>query len=74
MKEGRLVGKRWTAADERRLREMLEAGKTAVEISRKLRRTIRAIYARLQRIWARPLLLVRSKSSYPVRRNERKAR
>jgi hypothetical protein len=51
---------------------MLEAGKTAVEISRKLKRTIHAIYARLQRLWARPLLPVRSKSSHPVNKNERK--
>jgi hypothetical protein len=32
---------------------MLDAGKTALEISRKLKRTIQAIYARLQRIYRR---------------------
>ena len=32
---------------------MLDAGKTAVEISRKLRRTFQAIYARLQRVYRR---------------------
>ena len=35
---------------------MLDAGKTAVEIFRKLKRTFQAIYARLQRVHRRPLL------------------
>ena len=47
--------RRWTPAEEERLRDMLDAGKTALEISRRLKRTIQAIYARLQRLYrARP--------------------
>jgi DNA-binding NarL/FixJ family response regulator len=44
---------RWTERDEKELFEMLNAGKTAVEISRKLRRTPGAIYSRLQRLYRR---------------------
>jgi hypothetical protein len=40
----------WTPAEVERLRDMLDAGKTVLEISRKLKRTIQAVYARLQRI------------------------
>jgi hypothetical protein len=34
--------RRWTPAEEKQLQDMLDAGKTAVEISRKLRRTFQA--------------------------------
>jgi hypothetical protein len=40
----------WTPAEVERLRDMLDAGKTVLEISRKLKRTIQAVYARLQRV------------------------
>jgi hypothetical protein len=49
----RPIGRRWTPDEEKQLQDMLDAGKTAVEISRKLKRTIQAIYARLQRIYRR---------------------
>jgi hypothetical protein len=39
----------WTPAEIERLRDMLDAGKTVLEISRKLKRTIQAVYAHLQR-------------------------
>jgi len=39
------AGRRWTPAEGKQLQDMLDAGKTAVEISRKLRRTFQAIYA-----------------------------
>ena len=45
--------RRWTPAEEKQLQDMLDAGKTAVEISRKLKRTFQAIYARLQRVCRR---------------------
>jgi hypothetical protein len=40
----------WTPAEVERFRDMLDAGKTVLEISRKLKRTIQAVYARLQLI------------------------
>jgi hypothetical protein len=40
----------WTPSEVERFRDMLDAGKTVIEISRKLKRTIQAVYARLQRI------------------------
>jgi len=53
MTELRPAGRRWTPDEEKRLQDMLDAGKTAIEISRKLKRTIQAIYAHLQRIYRR---------------------
>ena len=50
-KESSPARRRWTPAEEERLRDMLNAGKTALEISQRLKRTIQAIYARLQRIY-----------------------
>ena len=47
------AGRLWTPAKGKQLQDMLDAGKTAVEISRKLRRTFQAIYARLQRVYRR---------------------
>ena len=46
----RPAGRRWTAAEENQLQEMLDAGMTAQEIARKLKRTAQAIYARMQRL------------------------
>ncbi len=45
--------RRLTQAEEEQLQDMLDAGKTALEISRKLKRTLHAIYARLQRVYRR---------------------
>jgi hypothetical protein len=55
MTKAKHARRRWTPAEEQQFQDMLDAGKTALEISRKLRRTIRAIYARLQRIYWRRL-------------------
>ena len=38
--------RRWTSAEEHKLREMLEAGKSVAEIAQQLDRTPKAIYAR----------------------------
>ena len=53
MKGPRPAGRRWTAAEEDKLREMLDAGMKVPNIARKLNRTAQAIYARLQRIYRR---------------------
>jgi DNA-binding NarL/FixJ family response regulator len=47
----RPAGRRWTPDDDNLLQDMLAAGKTAVEIARRLKRTPQAIYARLQRLY-----------------------
>jgi hypothetical protein len=43
----RPAGRRWTAAEENQLQEMLDAGMAAPEIARKLKRTAQAIYTRM---------------------------
>jgi hypothetical protein len=43
--------RRWTVSEAQQLQDMLNAGKTALEISRRLKRTIQAIYSRLQRLY-----------------------
>ena len=45
--------RRWTLGEEKLLLEMLEAGKTAVEVSREIKRTPGANYSRMQRIYRR---------------------
>jgi hypothetical protein len=40
----------WTSDEENKLRNMLDAGKTADEIAVELKRTRLAIYSRLQRL------------------------
>ena len=45
------VGRRWTPAEERQLRDLLDAGMTAAKVATKLGRTRQAIYARLQHIY-----------------------
>jgi hypothetical protein len=45
----RLPPRPWTAQEQKQLDELLEAGKTVVEIAAVLQRTRLAIYARLQR-------------------------
>jgi hypothetical protein len=47
------VAPRWTEREEKKLVEMLDPGRTAVEISRELKRTPGAIYSRLQRLYRR---------------------
>jgi IS30 family transposase len=41
----------WTSEEEIQLRDMMDVGITAAEISLKLNRTKQAIYARLQRVY-----------------------
>ena len=43
--------RRWTVAEEKQFKDMLDANKTALEISRKLKLTFQSIYARLQRVY-----------------------
>jgi DNA-binding NarL/FixJ family response regulator len=45
------VGRRWTRAEEKQLRDLLDAGMTAAEVAAKLGRSRQAIYARLQHIY-----------------------
>src|SRR5947207_3879416 len=47
----RRTGRRWTFDEVEGLQEMLNAGKMAPEIGRKLNRTTQAIYGRLQRLY-----------------------
>jgi predicted kinase len=49
MGSSRPVQRRWTAHEQKQLEELLDAGKTVVEIATVLQRTRLAIYARLQR-------------------------
>jgi DNA-binding NarL/FixJ family response regulator len=41
----------WTLDEEKKLDDLLEAGKDAAEIAVELKRTRQAIYARLQRLY-----------------------
>jgi DNA invertase Pin-like site-specific DNA recombinase len=45
--------RRLTPAEEKQFRDMLDGGKTALEISRKLKHTVQAMYARLQSVYRR---------------------
>jgi len=45
------AARRWTPADDDKLRDMQDVGKTAEEIAVDLNRTHLAIYARLQRLY-----------------------
>jgi IS30 family transposase len=42
--------RRWTADEQKKMDELLEAGKTAVEIATALQRTPASIYSQLQRL------------------------
>jgi DNA-binding CsgD family transcriptional regulator len=44
------AGRRWIAAEENQLKKMVAAGMTAAKIARKLNRTAKAIYVRLEHI------------------------
>jgi hypothetical protein len=66
--EGRMTGRpprarRWTLDEVKQLEEMLNAGKTAPEIARELKRTAQAIYARLQRLYRKRARLLVLKSA-----------
>jgi hypothetical protein len=47
------AGRRWTPAEGKQLQDMLDGGKTALEISRKLKRAFQAICARFRRVYKR---------------------
>jgi DNA-binding NarL/FixJ family response regulator len=51
MSASRPAARPWTSEEEKRLDDLLEAGKEAVEIAIALNRTRQAIYARLQKIY-----------------------
>jgi DNA-binding CsgD family transcriptional regulator len=51
MSAPRLPSRRWTSGEENRLREMLEAGSTAIDIAVELERTPSSVYSRLQRLY-----------------------
>jgi hypothetical protein len=48
MNASRSTPRRWTAGEQKRLDDLLEAGKTVVEIAPVLQRTRQAVYAQLQ--------------------------
>jgi DNA-binding NarL/FixJ family response regulator len=49
--------KAWTSGDENRLRDLLDAGKTAGKIADELDRTISSVYSRIHRVYRlRPML------------------
>jgi DNA-binding NarL/FixJ family response regulator len=43
--------RRWTSGEENRLREMLEAGNTVIDIAAELERTSSSVHSRLQRLY-----------------------
>jgi IS30 family transposase len=49
--EQKTTWRHWTSEEEIQLRDMMDAGITAAEISLRLNRTKQAIYARLQRVY-----------------------
>ena len=49
MSASRPAQRRWTADEQKKLDDLLEAGKTVVEIAPVLQRTRQAVYARLRR-------------------------
>jgi DNA-binding CsgD family transcriptional regulator len=51
MRPSRAAPRPWTAEAEKKLDELLEAGKDAGEIAVVLQRTRQAIYSRLQRLY-----------------------
>ena len=49
--------KAWTSGDENKLRDLLDAGKTAGQIADELDRTISSVYSRIHRVYRlRPML------------------
>jgi IS30 family transposase len=55
MSRSRPTPQPWTADEQKKLDELLDAGKSIVEIATVLQRTRLAIYARLQRRYRKPL-------------------
>ena len=51
------VRRRWTRAEEKQLQDLLDSGMTGAEAAKKLKRTRQAIYARLQYLYRKRLLL-----------------
>ena len=51
MSESRPITRRWTPDEDRKLDELLDAGKEAAEIAVAINRTRQAVYARLQRVY-----------------------
>jgi IS30 family transposase len=49
MSASRPTQRRWTADEQKKLDDLLDAGKTVVEIAPVLQRTRQAVYAQLQR-------------------------
>jgi hypothetical protein len=47
------AGRLWTPAKGKQLQDMLDGGKTALEISRKLTRMFQALYSRVRRMYRR---------------------
>ena len=47
------AGRLWTPAKGKQLQDMLDGGKTAVEISRKLARLFQALYSGVRRMYRR---------------------
>jgi DNA-binding NarL/FixJ family response regulator len=63
MSASRQATRRWSSDEERKLDELLDAGKEATEIAVALNRSRQAVYARLQRLYrkrARLSVLARS--------------
>jgi hypothetical protein len=54
MSSSRPTPRPWTADEQKKVDELLDAGKTIVEIATVLQRTRLAIYARLQRRYRKP--------------------
>lgn len=46
----RPAGRRWTHSEDSQILDMLEAGMTANAIARKLKRTLMAVYSRMNRL------------------------
>jgi hypothetical protein len=54
MSSSTLTRQPWTVDEQKKLDDLLDAGKTVVEIATVLQRTRLAIYARLQRRYRKP--------------------
>jgi hypothetical protein len=50
MSDLRSTPRRWTAGEQKKLDDLVRAGKTAAEIATALQRTCQAVYGRLQRL------------------------
>jgi len=57
MSPSRPAARPWTSDEEKKLDDLLKAGKEAAEIATALQRTRQAIYARLQRLYRKRMKL-----------------